>query len=175
VEHYYQQINSDRFTFPTLYASVLNCATSHCHFVELGDFEGKSAAYMAVEIINSAKKIRYDVVSNWEDVPYKIFLKHIEPVLHQVVPIRMNTINDISYYPDGIIDFLFIGTDNNILNNLSTWLPKVKPGGIVAGNNYSEFFNAINNYFAVINKTNRLVNVNNENCWLYNKPVMDLF
>ena len=38
---------------------------SGAHFVEVGTFLGKSAIYMAVEIINSGKNIKFDCVDHW--------------------------------------------------------------------------------------------------------------
>ena len=36
------------------------------HFVEVGSWKGRSAAFMAVEIINSGKNIKFDCVDTWE-------------------------------------------------------------------------------------------------------------
>ena len=40
--------------------------SSGSKFVEVGSWKGKSAAYMAVEIINSKKKITLDCIDTWE-------------------------------------------------------------------------------------------------------------
>ena len=37
----------------------------NAHFVEVGTWQGNSAAYMAVEILNSGKNIQFDVYDIW--------------------------------------------------------------------------------------------------------------
>ena len=48
------------FTFPSLYSHMVE-RYDNAHFVEVGSWQGSSAAYMGVEIINSGKNIKFDV------------------------------------------------------------------------------------------------------------------
>lgn len=61
IEHFYQNIQG-WFTFPNLYSSIVNHYPNDSHFVEIGVWKGKSAAYMAVEILNSQKSIKFDCI-----------------------------------------------------------------------------------------------------------------
>ena len=53
------------FTFPLLYSEMVKRFSSESHFVEIGSWKGMSAAYMAVEIANSDKDIKFDCVDIW--------------------------------------------------------------------------------------------------------------
>ena len=55
MDHFYQNIHG-WFDFQTLYTKMVEEHSTNSHFVEVGAFYGKSAAYMAVEIANSGKK-----------------------------------------------------------------------------------------------------------------------
>ena len=55
MEHFYQKIGEDWFTYPNLYKKMVSDANENSHFVEVGVWKGRSAAFMAVEIINSKK------------------------------------------------------------------------------------------------------------------------
>ena len=49
----------------SLYKNMVGRLESGAHFVEVGTFLGKSAIYMAVEIINQGKIIKFDCVDHW--------------------------------------------------------------------------------------------------------------
>ena len=44
---------------------MVNHFTDNSHFVEIGSWKGRSASYMAVEIFNSRKNIKFDCVDTW--------------------------------------------------------------------------------------------------------------
>ena len=62
MEHFYQKIGEDWFTYPNLYKKMVSDANENSHFVEVGVWKGRSAAFMAVEIINSKKDIKFDCI-----------------------------------------------------------------------------------------------------------------
>ncbi len=63
MKHFYQQVgNENWFDYPGLYESMVNHFPDRSHFVEVGSWKGRSAAYMGVEILNSNKCIQFDCV-----------------------------------------------------------------------------------------------------------------
>ena len=126
------------------------------HFVEVGAWKGKSTAYMAVEIINSGKTIKFDTIDLWsglgsaayiddKDVQeyslYETFLKNIEPVKHVVNHIRMHSAEAASLYPDQSLDFVLLDAGHDyedVKADLIAWLPKIKPGGLMAGDDFPD-------------------------------------
>ena len=57
MEHFYQTIGEDWFSYPDLYKRIIDTNQSGSHFVEVGSWKGRSSSFMAVEIINSNKNV----------------------------------------------------------------------------------------------------------------------
>jgi SAM-dependent methyltransferase len=120
------------------------------HFVEIGSWRGRSAAFMAVEIINSGKIIFFDCVDPWTDGGpdlrhkgvkdvFPEFLRNCRPVMHAIRPIRLPSLEAVSLYPDASLDLVLIDGSHvyaDVKADIEAWLPKVKPGGVLAGDDY---------------------------------------
>ena len=158
MKHIHEDIHG-WFTFPNFYTQLVNQAKDGYHFVEVGTWKGKSAAYMAVEIINSNKEIKFDCVDTWEgseehldvtspfyepllqhkDGLYNHFLSNIEPVKEQITPIRKPSIEACLLYEDASLNCVFIDAAHdyeNVCKDIKMWLPKVKPGGLLSGHDF---------------------------------------
>ena len=159
IKHIHQNVNG-WFTFPTFYSSLVKQAKDDYHFVEVGTWKGKSACYMAVEIINSEKKIKFDCVDTWSgseehldstspfyepllktaDGLYNHFLENIKPVQHVINPIRKPSIEAAQLYPDNSLNCAFIDAAHdyeNVCLDIKAWLPKVKKGNVLAGHDFA--------------------------------------
>ena len=64
IEHFSEDIQG-WFSFPNLYKAFVEHFPKDSHFVEVGAWLGKSASFMAVEINNSKKDIKFDCVDTW--------------------------------------------------------------------------------------------------------------
>ena len=64
MQHFYQNLEG-WFDFDDIYSRMVNGCKEPAHFVEVGSWKGKSTAYMAVEIANSHKDIRFDCIDTW--------------------------------------------------------------------------------------------------------------
>ena len=156
INHFYQNIQG-WFTFPRFYSSLVEQAKDGYHFVEVGTWKGKSACYMAVEIINSKKKIRFDCVDTWmgngrsltdivhepllrvPDGLYNHFLENIKDVQHVINPIRKPSLEAANLYADNTLNCVFIDAAHdykNVFSDVKAWLPKIKSGGILAGHDF---------------------------------------
>ncbi len=153
MEHFYKNIGEDWFTYPNLYSSVVGeFGPNSAHFVEVGSWKGRSSAYMAVEIANSGFSIKFDCVDTWEgsiehiemeEVKtkklYDMFLNNIAPVRPYINPVRMTSLEAAKTYKDGSLDFVFIDASHeyeDVKDDITTWLPKIKKGGILAGHDF---------------------------------------
>ena len=132
-----------------LYKKMVERFDSGSHFVEVGTFLGKSAVFMAVEIINSGKNIKFDCVDHWEgseehrdnenvniDTLYEDFLKNIEPVKGVINPIKMNSVDASLLYEPNSLDFVFIDASHDapaVKADLASWMIRVKEDGVIAG------------------------------------------
>jgi predicted O-methyltransferase YrrM len=152
IKHFYRETEGENwFNYQNLYSDVVRKFDSGAHFVEVGTWKGKSACYMAVEIINSEKDIKFDCVDTWEFVKgeriaihkfddlFNIFKKNIEPVKNKINIIKSISWDAASRYDDSSLDFVFLDAGHNyesIKKDIQTWLPKVKVGGILAGHDW---------------------------------------
>lgn len=154
MEHFYYKIHG-WFDFQNLYSQAVNSAPNEgSHFVEVGSWKGTSSSYMAVEIANSGKKIKFDCVDTWLGSPehqkgdqpevnqgilFEVFQKNMEPVKDYYNPIRMDSIEAAKLYEDNSLDFVFIDAAHDtesVINDIKAWFPKVKSGGYICGHDY---------------------------------------
>ena len=191
MKHFYNDIHG-WFTFPDLYSRVVSRFPSGSHFVEIGVWKGKSACYMAVEILNSKKKIQFDCVDTWEgsdehldvggeafepnlltnkDWIWESFLSNISTVKTVINPIRKHSLEAVDLYGGNSLDFVFIDAAHdyeNVTKDIQAWFPKVKAGGIIAGHDYTwgpEVKKAADDFF----RAKGLPVMEEEGCWIVNK------
>jgi len=163
MEHFYKDIYGF-FDYEDLYEFIVKSLPNNSHVVEIGAFKGCSTAHLAVEIINSGKNIRLDVIDSWdgsdgtskepwadyvadlslgENKPhgdiFEEFKKNLQPVWHVVNPIQALSAPSADLYKDGSLDFVFIDANHTyegVNEDITKWRPKVKPGGFMAGHDY---------------------------------------
>ena len=194
MEHFYYNIGENWFDYQDLYSQMVNYFPDKAHFVEVGSWKGRRAAYMAVEIINSQKHIKFDCVDTWEGSKehtnpeswdfnyelledknwlYKTFLENTKPVNHIINPIRTTSLQAAQYYKDRSIDFVFIDAAHdyeNVKADLNAWYPKVKKGGFIGGHDYPGFggvVSAVNEFF-MTERSNAALNLK-DNYWWHRK------
>lgn len=161
ISHFYSNIHG-WFDFDNLYQDMIHtlCVENRQYmFAEIGCWKGKSTAFMAVEIANSSKNIDFYCIDTWkgsqehinkdsaafdkicleENALYDMFLKNMEPVIHYIKPIRMPSVKASNTFEDGFFDFVFIDASHeyeDIKNDIQSWYPKVRSGGVLAGHDY---------------------------------------
>jgi predicted O-methyltransferase YrrM len=179
MEHFYKDLGEEWFTYPELYKSMVEKFPTKSHFVEVGVWKGMSASFMAVEIINSGKQIKFDCVDTWEQIDsaieealyegiWETFQTNIEPVKHIINPVRSISWEAASKYKNKSLDFVFIDASHDyesVKKDIEAWLPKVKEGGVIAGHDYDwcdGVRKAVDEVFEKKNITET------ELCWVYN-------
>jgi hypothetical protein len=182
MKHFYENIQG-WFLFADLYQKMVNELPDNSHIVEIGAWKGRSTAFMAVEIANSKKKIQFDVVDTWagseenihqtdalivNDSLYQHFLDNMKLVENYYTPKRMTSLEAAATYTDNTLDFVFIDASHgyeNVKADILAWLPKVKLGGVLAGDDYSSNWpgvvQAVNEIFPLLQP--------NSSTWIYNK------
>jgi len=138
MEHFYNTIGENWFDFSDIYSYAVDNFTDDSHFVEIGSWKGRSAAFMAVEIINSKKNIKFDCIDTWEgsaehtdndtewatefkkdkdflysikkdkDFLYSAFLKNTQLVSDVINPIRKRSHDAAMSYKNRSLDFIFL-------------------------------------------------------------------
>ena len=157
MEHFYEHIQG-WFDYQKHYTNMVNQAAEGSHFVEIGSWKGKSSSYMAVEIVNSGKNIRFDCVDTWggslEHQPggshvdqfvvdgtlFNHFVENMKPVEGRYTAVKNTSVEAAKIYTDASLDFVFIDAAHDydsVKADIQAWLPKVKLGGWIGGHDYT--------------------------------------
>jgi hypothetical protein len=140
--------------------------------VEVGCWHGRSTACLAVELINHKQTFNLWAVDHWlgcnepfyfqniileelaEDQPYKIFLKNMQPIITQLNIIRDTSVRAAEQFEDNSLDLVILDDEHGqdgVMNSIVAWWPKVKPNGILCGDdhdvNYPGVINAVREVF----------------------------
>jgi predicted O-methyltransferase YrrM len=158
MEHFYQNIGENWFNFQDIYQLAVN-KFDNAKFIEIGSWKGRSAAFMAVEILNSNKKIDFYCVDTWQGSEehaqdeiikqkslYEEFLCNIEPVKDIINPVRDTSLSASESFPNNYFDFIFIDAAHdyeNVKADIQAWFPKLKKGGIIAGHDYHQNWSGV--------------------------------
>lgn len=142
MQHFYKELHGwfDE-SILEIYKEEVISSPSRSHFVEVGGWLGQSASFMAVEIINSGKEIKFDCVDSWKWLEgengwsdddeslgpkaftyepyyrpfnniYEKFLDNIGPARHVINPIKLPSKDAAKLYEDKSLDFVFIDADH---------------------------------------------------------------
>jgi len=176
MEHFYFNVGEEAwFDYWNTYLRAVMEAKDGARFVEVGAYKGRSSCFMAVEIINSGKKIKFDCIDNWSlgDTRDE-FIKNIEPVSHIINVLSMDSLDAAKLYEDNSIDFIFIDADHKydpVVKEIKAFMPKLKSGGIMAGHDYAAVMDADNQVYNAVNDTLGINNITTDkNVWIYEKP-----
>lgn len=186
MEHFYKNIPG-YFDYEDLYIEMVKKAKDGDHFVEIGAWYGQSTSFLAVEIINSNKKIKFDVVDTWKGSEqmydpsnaaydetlikngtiFPEFKKYMQPVIDVINPVEKDSVVASKLYEDNSLDFVFIDAEHKyefVIQDILNWLPKVKKGGVIAGHDYGwdGVTRAINEVFGKEKYTTK------GQCWIVN-------
>lgn len=149
MEHFFDRIQGWS-SYRDLYRLMIKNAKGKSHFIEIGAWKGRSAAFMCVEIVNSGKDIKFDVVDTWQGTTgehekdpdiinntlYDVFMQNMKPVTGIFNPIKLPSIDAAKLYDDNSLDFVMIDAAHDfksVTEDIVSWLPKVKSGGLLAG------------------------------------------
>lgn len=181
MEHFYQQVNG-WFDYEDIYRDMVTNASDNAHFVEVGVHLGKSAAFMAVEIANSNKKIVFDCIDPWDGRNENGHGYHnsLDQFLQNMSPADgfYNAIQDVSpdaanRYQDNSLDFVWIDAIHlyeNVRADILAWLPKVKLGGYIGGHDYAiDHTNGIERAVKELLPNHTVHNGSLVGSWLYQK------
>ena len=171
------------FDFPGVYDSVVQWGESGSVFVEVGCWFGKSTVYLASRIQESRKRITLYAVDTFEGSPdeepmlavvrqnngsvFSVFQQNLRDagVIHLVRPIVSRSFEASSRFVDNSLSFVFIDACHAydaVRQDILSWLPKVKPGGVLAGHDFGTYANVARAVGEILGKVPM-----QENCWVY--------
>ena len=182
MDHFFQNIQGWS-AFVGLYDHICRIAPDGSHFVEVGAWKGRSTAFMAVCIANSGKNIKFDVVDTWLGSPehseeesiknntlYEEFISNMEPVKEYYTPLRMTSLEAVTRYEDESLTFVLLDAAHdydNVKADILAWLPKVKKGGVIAGDDYHHTWSGV---IKAVDEILPDAEVIDTSVWAYQKP-----
>lgn len=166
------------FNCPELYSRMINLAPAlqPSTFVEIGCWKGKSSSYMAEQISLSGKPIKFFCVDTWRgttaephhqvdpdvanDRLFEVFTNNMSSFVGHYTPIRSLSVEAASQFSNNSLDFVYIDASHeyeDVKDDINAWLPKVKVGGTIAGDDYNSrnVSRAVNELINNVSELNR--------------------
>jgi len=160
------------FSYKDLYDDVVDKLPNNSNVVEVGSWFGKSSNYLAQKIKDSGKKINFTAVDTFKGSPSEdihnstlnlydgdIYTEFMDNTIISKNQTDINVIKDTSvnssgYFLNNSLDFVMIDAGHSyedVKSDINSWFYKVKPGGIIAGDDclkeFPDVIRAINEYF----------------------------
>lgn len=142
----YDQIPG-HMNFEDLYDEAISRAEPNDTLVEVGVLWGRSLAYLceraaAVEQAEG-KFLNIVGVDHWGAEDFRKFEEHLKDsaAWNRAAIMRSGSPASTRSFKDGELAFVFIDADHSfdgVKEDIAAWWPKVKPGGVLAGHDYSE-------------------------------------
>jgi hypothetical protein len=152
--HYFERIQG-WFNFRRVYEEMVARAASGAVFVEVGCWKGRSAAFLGVEILRSGTPIALHCVDHFEGSDESIhradpalpdlravFEANMAPCVAAGLDLTVHAARSAeaaARFADGSVDFVWLdaGHDHaSVAADIAAWLPKVKPGGVMGGDDW---------------------------------------
>ena len=148
------------FEYPTFYRICLDDVPDNGIMVEVGSWMGRSTSCMGELIKNSNKNVKFFAVDTWEgswDEPWQkevvenikqhnsslfdLFKNNLKNcgVDEYIIPIQSTSLEAAELFEDNSLDFVHIDAAHdyeNVIADIRAWYPKVKPGGLITGDDY---------------------------------------
>jgi hypothetical protein len=152
-DHYYQHIQG-WFDFPDVYREAVARTPDGGTLVEVGCWRGKSLSFLCVEAVRSGKTLTVFGVDHFggsvdqpgmlreaaaEDLGAECLLNVRRSGHRRTYLLEMPSLEAAAQLPDASLDFVFIDGSHDhesVIADIRAWLPKVKPGGVLAGHDY---------------------------------------
>ncbi len=143
---------------------------------EIGVFRGRGTALWNVELINLGIEYKYYAIDNflgfaeWEksgDDFYTETINNLNQIIDNISLIKNNSVPESKNYADKSFDIIYIDAEHgeeDVKNDISAWLPKIKLGGIICGDDYTESWVGVIN--AVSSKFDKVNILGNQQWWV---------
>jgi predicted O-methyltransferase YrrM len=144
------------FNFPDFYRQVAS-RTDWTRFVEVGVYTGASVCFLAQELKKrGAAAFDLYAVDLWERANetgysdlkmdlavWNTFCQRMQQTntTKNIQVMKVDSVMASKLFQNESVDFVFIDADHSyeaVRQDIEVWLPKIKPGGMLAGHDYGE-------------------------------------
>jgi len=141
VKHFYEDLPG-YFTFEDFYRWVARRVPIGARCVEVGVFSGRSAAFLGVELLNAGSGATLDLVdASFAGLGEDGIRRQLAPIAPVIGQVHAGCSWDVaSLYVGESLDFVYLDAGHehvDLKRDIDAWRPKVKPGGILAGHDYT--------------------------------------
>jgi predicted O-methyltransferase YrrM len=154
LNHIYQTIDgyATEAEQGTLLQTVLkrNFIVDTFRIAELGVYKGRGTALWLVELINRGVPFEYHAIDHFQGSKehkqninyYQLTLDNLKSFLTPDINLKIHkqpTFIAADFFPNNYFDLVYIDASHdyfNVKQDITTWLPKVKIGGVIAGDDY---------------------------------------
>ena len=174
------------FSYSNFYDEISKDFHDGYKVVEVGAWLGRSTAYLADKVKQSKRKVNFHTIDTWKGSLneslhqsfvkdnggsiFEVFLNNLQDqnLLKYVTPIQDSSQNAAKNFSNNSLDAIMIDADHSydaVRNDILYWYSKVKPGGVIAGDDYGVFegvSRAVNQFFHNISI--------DQYTWKYRKP-----
>lgn len=109
----------------------------------------------------------FETYEEWDfDLLMREFHQRTAPCADRLTVLREDTVQAAARFEDGTFDFVFIDAEHTyeaVRADAHAWLPKVKPGGMLCGHDYTRKFPGV---IAAVNELGRNVVLGDDRVWM---------
>ena len=154
------------FDYYAFYKNIVNNLPNNLTICEIGSWLGKSTIGMALINKKYNKKYKIYAIDTWKGsnetehkkiinqlknkniTLYKQFLQNIEiyNVQDNIIPIQKSSMEASLNFKNETVDVVIIDGSHeykDVLNDIKTWVPKIKKGGLIIGDDFSKTWNGV--------------------------------
>ena len=133
------------FTFPDFYAWLAEQMPRDrpSRIVEVGVYQGQSAAFLGVELIRRSRPCKIDLVDLFQASEQTVAdsLRPIAEVVGEII--SGDSAGAAARYANGTLDAVFLDADHDyasVSRDIDAWRYKVRAGGILAGHDFCKTY-----------------------------------
>lgn len=185
MEHFYSSIPgwSEDHMQGELIRFIINHNKSNpsLKIAEIGVYMGRCTALWNVELLNSdVKNYEYFAIDHfkgssehvaWNSLPdYDKAINYLGPVIDKIKIIKADSVSCSNYFTDGYFDVVYIDASHEyefVKKDILAWLPKVKVGGLLCGDDYHPTWSGVIEAVDEIFENNKIVIGNTQ--WIHKK------
>lgn len=153
MDHFYKNVDgfSSEEEQGDLLKTIINQidTTNKIRIAEIGVYKGRGTAIWNVELINHNIDYEYFAIDHFLGSSehqrdgyvdyYGLTLNNLKPIIDRIKVIKNDSVSESKNYPDEYFDIVYIDASHEyefVREDIISWLPKVKVGGILCGDDY---------------------------------------